>query len=79
MRIFFNSSVGRRRILIFFLFFIFFPLASFSAQVSEKVEKVGDQICAECHDEVAAKFMQNIQRIENPLSVFRGILFCLFI
>ena len=70
MRIVFNSSFGRRRILIFFLLLVFFPLLVFSAQTPEKAEKVGDQTCADCHDEVAAKFMQNLHAKNDAVKGF---------
>lgn len=79
------SSLGRRCTLMFFLLIILMPLAFLSAQVSKKAEKtvdktstkvlttpkkVGDKTCAECHDEVADKFKQNIHSKNEKIKGF---------
>ena len=51
--------------LVLKLFFIFLLPLSLSAQFMNGAEKVGDETCAECHDEVAAAFAKNIH-MANP-------------
>ena len=54
----FNCSSAMRRILILFLI-LMLPV-SLSAQFSKGAEKVGDETCAECHDEMATAFKKNL-------------------
>lgn len=60
MRIFFNSPGRRKCIFLFFLSILFLPAVFLASQTPAKSEKVGDEKCAECHDETAAKFMRNL-------------------
>ena len=60
----------KKFIFIFFLCFILVPLASHSSQDLKKAKKVGDKICAECHDEVADKFMQNLHAKNDAVEGF---------
>lgn len=60
----------RKFVFIFFLCFILMPLASVSSQGPTEAEKVSDETCAECHDEVADKFKQNLHAKNDAVKGF---------
>ena len=70
MRMPFNCSSVKRSTFIFFLLSILIPLSYLSAQVQAEPKKAGDKICAECHEEVAAKFKKNIHAKNEAIKGF---------
>jgi len=60
MRISLDCLSKKRYIFIFLLLSASLSLCYLSAEVKKELKKAPDKICAECHEEVAAKFKKNI-------------------
>jgi len=70
MRVSLNWSSAKRYIFIFFLLFILIPLLYLSAEVQTELKKTSDKTCAECHEEMAAKFANNIHAKNEAIKGF---------